>query len=84
MNRVLVLLPILFILINHHMSVNTCETCHPTKNTWFHRNALLPLIVAGTDSNIYSPASSIQQSPNERKIRFKHVIFRGDPREFLG
>ncbi|CAF3576456.1 unnamed protein product [Rotaria sordida] len=67
-----------------NMSVNTCETCHPTKNTWFHRNALLPLIVAGTDSNIYSPASSIQQSPNERKIRFKHVIFRGDPREFLG
>ncbi|CAF3787663.1 unnamed protein product [Rotaria sp. Silwood1] len=67
-----------------NVSVNSWKTDHSGKNAWFHRYALYRLIIDNAQFADHSRTSSIQQLPRERKIPLRHIISKGDPREFLG
>ncbi len=55
---------------------------HPVKNTWFHPEIDFQTMFTEMNDNLDAPATSGMS--NTRKTIFKHKLFRGDPREFIG
>ncbi|CAF1205073.1 unnamed protein product [Adineta steineri] len=83
MQRALVSLFIMFILINHSMFVVSYPLKRSIGNIWFYPNArfrphLLPIIKQ------HVPTSATRPPLNDQKSILKYILFRGDPREFLG